>query len=181
MGKYGSLCLLTVFLIGCATGTPWLPGPTAHSVVKPGSILKLNKPLTVSPRSAGVRIQNGKIAENKFDQWRPNCRIRVRDPASTNQIIQPDEFTITQIGIEFQYVQSQEIKLAAGISFAGGVGSATAEVMRTNFFLESKTQPHVMRLSCQHWENPSDSRHLMLSEIEETLGEYFTFQLKPNS
>jgi len=180
MSKYGSLCFLTFLLTGCAVGTPYLPGPTAHTVVKPGSILKLNKPLTISPREAGVRIQNGKIANDNFDQWQPNCRLEIRDPVTTNQVIEPDDFTITQVGIEYQFVQSEPIKLAAvGISFAGGGASATAERMRTNFFLQSEKQPQVTRLLCQHWENPEDSRHLMLNEIEQALGDFFTFQLKP--
>ena len=182
MSKYGSLCFITILLVGCAASTPYLPGPTAHTVVKPGSILKLNKAVTISPPEAGVRFQNGKIAENKYDQWHPNCRLEMRDPATTNQVVEPDEFTITQVGIEYQFVQSEPIRLAAvGISFVGGGASPTAERMRTNFFLQSKKQPHVTRLICQHWENPEDSRHLMLNEIEQAVGEYFTFQLKPAS
>lgn len=179
MSKYGLISFFTVFILGCGATTPYLPGPTAHTVVKPGSILKLNKAVTISPPEAGVRFQNGKIAENKFDQWRPNCRLEMRDPATANQIIQPDDFTIVQVGIEYQFVQTDPIKLAAvGMSFGGGGASATAERMRTNFFLQSQKQPQVTRLMCQHWENPEDSRHLMLDEIEQALGEYFTFQLK---
>lgn len=165
--------------MGCGATTPYLPGPTAHTVVKPGSILKLTKTVTIFPPEAGVRFQNGRIAEKQFDQWRPNCRLETRDPVTSNQDIQPDEFTIVQVGIEYQFVQSEPIKLAAvGISLGAGGASATAERMRTNFFLQSKKQPHVTRLMCQHWENPEDSRHLMLNEIEQTLGEYFIFQLK---
>ena len=179
MSKYAVLCCFVSLLVGCAAGTPYLPGPTAHTVVKPGSVLKLNKAVTIYPPQAGVRFQNGRVV-NEFDQWRPNCRLKVLNPVTTNQVIEADDFTITQVGIEYEFVQSAPIRLAAvGISFAGGGASPTAQRMRTNFFLNSKKQPHVTVLLCQHWENPEDSRHLMMSEIEQALGEYFTFQLKP--
>ncbi|WP_455218923.1 hypothetical protein [Kaarinaea lacus] len=179
MRKYALLSVLISLLLGCGATTPYLPGPTAHTVVKPGSVLKLTKAVTIFPPEAGVRFQNGKIVEKNFDQWRPNCRLETRDPVTSNQDIRPDEFTIIQVGIEYQFVQSEPVKLAAlGISLGGGGASATAERMRTNFFLQSKKQPQVTRLLCQHWENPEDSRHLMLSEIEQTLGDYFIFQLK---
>ena len=180
MSKYGTLCFifLIITLAGCGATTPFLPGPTAHSVVKPGSKLTLNKAVTILPPEAGVRFQNGQVTA-KYNQWHPNCRLEMHNPATTNQVIQPDEFTITQVGFEFQLVYVDKIKLAsAGLTFVGGVASATAERMRTIFMLHSQSQPHISRLICQHWENPEDSRHLMLNEIEQTLGDYFTFELK---
>ncbi len=183
--KRGSFCLvLSIVLLigGCAAGTPYIPGPMAYAVVKPGSILKLNKEVTIVPPEAGVRFQNGKLADKKYNQWHPNCRLEVRDPVSSNLVIEPDEFTITQVTYEYQLVQSNPVLMAAvGISLGGGASSATAEVMTTNFLLQSPKQPAITRLKCQYWENPEDSRHLMLNEIEQAVGEYFTFQLKPNS
>jgi len=159
--KYGSLYVLAILLMGCAATTPYLPGPTAHSEVKPGSILKLNKTITIPPNSAGVRIQNGKIAEGRLDAWNTNCRFETRDPAKTNQDIQADEFKVTQVGVEYSINDASE-----------------SQNMRTNFYLTSEKQPHVSLLMCQAWFNPSDARHLMLSEVEQAVGELFTFQLK---
>ena len=164
MRKYGSFVVLAALLIGCAAPTPYLPGPTAHTEVKPGSILKLNKTITIPSRSAGIRIQNGKIAEGRIDAWNTNCRFEVRDPAKTNQDIQPDKFTITQLGVEYHINDASE-----------------SQNMRTNFYLKSDKQPQVSLLMCQAWFNPSDARHVMLSEVQQAVGELFTFQLKPAS
>ena len=150
--------------MGCATPTPYLPGPTAHTEVKPGSILQLNKTITIPARSAGIRIQNGKIAEGRINAWNTNCRFEVRDPAKTNQEIHPDDFTISQVGVEYHINDASE-----------------SQNMRTNFYLKSDKQPQVSLLMCQAWFNPSDARHVMLSEVQQALGELITFQLKPAS
>lgn len=182
MSKYGSHCFLTLFLLGCA-GTPYLPGPTAHQVVKPGSILKLNQELSIPPNEAGVRMQYGKVTHYKqIDQWHANCRFEVRDPAPDAQIIQSEEFTITQVGFEYQFVASEQLKLAAvGLGIMSGAGNPMAQVMSTSFYLRSQTQPKVTRLICQHWENPQDSRHLMLDEIQQAVGDIIEFKLAPAS
>lgn len=186
MTKYGSLCLLCVFICACA-GTPYILGPMAHEVVKTGSILKLNQELTISPHEAGVRMQYGKVTEYKsINQWYPNCRLEVRDPAPDAQIIQQGEFVITKVSTEFQLVAAEQIKLAAvsigiGIGMSENNGGPTAEVMSTIFYLQSQLQPKVWRLICQHWEDPSDSRHLMLEEIQQAVGDIFEFRLAPAS
>ena len=128
MTKNNSFAFLIVLLAGCAAPTPYLPGPTAHTEVKPGSILQLNKTITIPARSAGIRIQNGKIIEGSGDACNPNCRFEVRDPAKTNQDTQPDDLTITQVGVEY---------------FQVSAGETTN--MRTNFFLNSEKQPHIYR------------------------------------
>ena len=162
MKKYLTVVFLTTTIVGCVAPTPYLPGPTAHTEVKPDAILILNKTITIPGRSAGTRIQNGKIAEGRIDAWGPNCRFEVRDPAKTNQDIQPGEFTITQVGVEYHINDAAE-----------------SQNMRTNFYLKSEKQPQVTLLMCQAWFNPSDARHLMLSEVEQAVGDLFTFQLKP--
>ena len=165
MNKYRSIYYLIISLLtGCAAGTPFLPGPTAHTVVKPGSILTLNTALSIPSHSAGVRIQNGKVAGDKVNDWNPNCRFEVLNPEKTDQEIQPGKFTIKQVGVEYSQVS---------------VGEITN--MRTNFFLKSEQQPQITKLYCQAWWSPDEARHLMLSEVEQAVGKIFTFQPKPAS
>ncbi|MCI0505800.1 MAG: hypothetical protein L0Z73_06775 [Gammaproteobacteria bacterium] len=182
MTKYVLLCLLG-FLIHACAGTLQPARPMAHQVVKPGAILKLNRDLTIPPDQAGVRMQYGKFTEYRaINQWYPNCRFEVKNPAPAEQIIQPEEFVITQVSTEFQFVAAEQIKLAAfgiGIGMFGNNGGPTAEVMSTSFYIQSQTQPKVRRLICQHWEDPYDSRHLLLEEIQQALGDIIEFRLTP--
>jgi hypothetical protein len=181
MRRYGQLTLLCLLITGCAT-TDFIPGPPAYQTVKPGSILKLNQPLTIEPHSAGVRIQYGKVIPNKLlEQWYPNCRFEVLNPKDTPQVIQPDTFTIKRVTYENYLVSAGPVMLASvGIGMSVGVGGdsdgddATADVYSTYFYLESETQPEVSRLLCQFWEDPHDARHLMLDEIQQTLGNIIT-------
>ena len=183
MRNYGLLCLFSVWVYGCA-GTPYQPGPAAYQVVKPGSILKLNQELTIPPESAGVLMQYGKVTHyTQTNQWYPNCRFEVRDPADTAQVFQPDEFVVTKVRFESQYVAA-ELPLLAAIGIGFGLfgdrgGGPTAEVMSTSFQLQSQTQPKVWRLICQHWEDPKDSRHLTLAEIQQAVGGIIEFRLTP--
>ena len=185
MRRYGTLALLCSLVTGCAT-TDFIPGPPAYKTVKPGSILKLNQTLTIDPHSAGVRIQNGKITPNKLiNQWYPNCRFEVRNPKDTQQIVQPEEFTITRVTYENYLVKADNVMLASvgiGISLGGGGddGGPTADVHSTYFYITSETQPEVSRLLCEHWEDPADARHLMLEEIQQTLGGIIDIKATPS-
>ncbi len=181
MSKYVALCLLAVFLFACA-GTPYIPGPMAYEVVKPGSKLKLSQPLTIQPYKAGVRIQFGKIVnrDNEINSWRANCRFEVYKPLPTEQIIQPEEFEITRISTRELLVAAEHIKLASLVSVVGMAdGGPNAEEMTTIFHLQSQTQPMVKQLFCQHYEKVDDSRHLMLDEIRQAVGNIIEFQLAP--
>ena len=181
MSKYVTLCLLSGFLFGCA-GTPYIPGPMAYQVVKPGSKLKLNQPLTIQPDKAGVRIQFGEVVkrDSAINSWRANCRFEMYKPLPTAQIIQPEEFTITRVSTYELLVAAEHIKLAAlSLSVGMADGGPNAEEMTTTFHLQSQTQPEVKQLYCQHYEKVDDSRHLMLEEIQQTVGDIFEFQLAP--
>lgn len=182
MSKYAALCLSITFFLGCA-GTPYIPGPMAYQVVKPGSKLKLNQALTIQPDKAGVRIQFGKVVDrdSAINSWRANCRFEVYKPLPTEQIIQPEEFTITRVSTYELLVAAEQIKLAA-LSISVGMndgGGPNAEEMTTTFHLQSQTQSEVKQLYCQHYEKVDDSRHLMLEEIQQTAGDIFEFQLAP--
>ena len=181
MSKIVALCLLSGFLFACA-GTPYIPGPLAYEVVKPGSKLILNQPLTIQPDKAGVRIQFGEVVnrDNAINSWRANCRFEVYKPLPTAQIIQPEEFTITRVSTYELLVAAEHIKLAAlSLSVGMADGGPNAEEMTTTFHLQSQTQPEVKQLYCQHYEKVDDSRHLMLDEIQQTVGNIFEFQLAP--
>jgi len=185
MNTRGIICILAFLIPGCA-GTPFVPGPMAHQVVKPGSILKLERELTILPHKAGVRLQYGNITSYKeTDWWYPNCRFEVYRPLDTAQIIRPEEFTITGVSTKNQLVSSDHIQLAAlgaGINIGQSSGGGPmGEEMTTIFHLKSETQPEVKQLFCQKYFRVMESRYLMLDEVQQALGSFFAFQLKPES
>ena len=72
------------------------------------------------------------------------------------------------------------ILLAASFGFglggilAGGDGGSSPIPYATVFDLRSDTQPDVLRMTCMHWEDPTDARFLTLSEIRQALGDYIS-------
>jgi hypothetical protein len=160
----------------------------AYQVVKPGSISKLNQELAIQPDKAGIRMQFGKLVDrdNAINRWRANCRFEVDRPAPIEQIIQPEEFTITRVSTKNQLVASDHIQLASvgigigiNLGMSDGDGGPMGEEMTTIFHLQSETQPKVKQLICQHYEKVEDSRHLMLEEIQQAVGDIFEFRPAP--
>ncbi|MEJ2141609.1 MAG: hypothetical protein P8Y24_04520 [Gammaproteobacteria bacterium] len=146
----------------------------AYKTIKTGSTLTINNELTIPAYKARVHMQSGKVVlENEIDFYYPNCSVEVRTIKKVPQKILPDVFTIKMIKTD------EELTGISGRTFArfGGQydGSASHENMITHFYITSNKQPDIFRLSCQHWEDPTDSRHLTVSEVNATLGDYVTF------
>ncbi|NNG14194.1 MAG: hypothetical protein HKM22_03455 [Gammaproteobacteria bacterium] len=59
-------------------------------------------------------------------------------------------------------------------------GGAPNENYMTVLYLHSDRQPDVFRMTCQHWEAPSDAQHLTIKQIRQALGDLFTLKLARN-
>ena len=133
----------------------------------------MNQELVITPNLARIHFQYGKIQpENNLDKYYPNCSIEIKTLSNSTQTILPDQFNIYRIAHEEEYS-------GLGIHFARLVssdnGSPSPENWVTHFYLKSTKQPDVYRLSCQHWEDPADARHVTYDEIKKTLGKYISF------
>ncbi|MCK4742309.1 MAG: hypothetical protein KAT25_00665 [Sulfuriflexus sp.] len=166
--------LLFINLAGCAYQPP---KDISSSFYSPpvGSQLQLHKTLTIPANDTQVRIQDGKVISSSWDldAYYPNCNFELHKRAEVARTIQPDIFIISRVVRDTENVMLHSPIIVARSS---GNGAPSVDYI-TIMDLSSPRQPEVMRLTCQHWEDPSDSYHLSIKQIRKTLGELFTLTL----
>ncbi|MFV1992574.1 MAG: hypothetical protein ACC635_01605 [Acidiferrobacterales bacterium] len=150
--------------------------------ITPGLKLKLNKAIVIPGETASLHIQDGEPKPqqlNPVENYRPYCVIEVRNRLAATQTIKPDIFTITRVFLNEEFVSllPKIASLTMTASYPGlylGAGGVTAVSYVTEIYLESDTQPDVVRLSCKQWDDPMVGGHLTLQEIKLALGELIT-------
>jgi hypothetical protein len=169
------LLLLSLTLVaGCQyvpprdIGSPFFSPPA-------GSQLRLTRPLTIPANDAGVFIQYGKPQYSVWqpDRYYPSCDFELRTRSSHERVVEPDTFTVTRTVRE-----TENVMLAPAIVASHDTGNgAPHENYMTILYLHSDKQPDVFRMTCQHWEDPSDAQHLTIKQIRQALGDLFTLTL----
>lgn len=174
------LVLIMAFLGGCAWQQQY--GPESPYYLPPiGSQILVNKPVIVRADKASAWLQNGEVLIFKdIDVYYPNCKFELNIVVIADHTVEPGSFTITHAYHEERFVTRPAIRLAMSFGFglggimAGGDGGSSPIPYATVFDLRSDTQPDVLRMTCMHWEDPTDARFLTLSEIRQTLGDYIS-------
>lgn len=139
-----------------------------------GSALELHQTLSIPPDRVSVRIQDGKL-QDSVDQYRPNCKFEIRTMASVQRAVRPDRFEIQRVR---RFAEGVLAGLTtAGIGLFGDGPSYTPYI--TELYLHSDRQRDVLRLSCQHWQDPAwvEAAHVTVPEIRAALGPVFTLHL----
>ena len=169
--------LLIISLGGCAYQPPKDINSSFYSPPV-GSRLQLHATLTIPANDTQVRIQNGKVISSSWvlDAYYPNCNFELRERAEVARTIQPDTFIISRVVRDTENVMLHSPVIIARSS---GDGAPSVDYI-TIMDLYSARQPDVIRLTCQHWEDPSDSHHLSIRQIRKTLGDLFTLKLSDN-
>lgn len=150
-------------------GSPFFSPPA-------GSQLRLTRPLTIPANDAGVFIQDGKP---QYSSWRlnryyPHCDFELHTRASQERVIEPDTFTVIRT-----VRATENVLLAPAIvaSFGGSGDGPPGENYMTTLYLHSDRQADVFRMTCQHWEDPSEGKHLTVQQIRQTLGDLFVLTI----
>ena len=159
-----------------------------YSSVPVGSVLILNKPITIQPEQVAVFVQHGNIVQaGRFDIYRPNCKFELFKISEQSRIVPPGKFTITKIVDEMETVQrTQPLLLAMNnslpseyISWGLMLGSGENEMYNyaTVMYLSSDTQQDVYRMTCKHWESIIDDNYLSIQQMRKTMGKWFTLEI----
>jgi hypothetical protein len=168
------LLLLSITLAACQYVPP--RGEESPSISpRAGSTLHLNRPLRIAANNASVIIRDGKPEYSYFrlGAYHPNCDFELRTRAKVERIIEPDVFTITRVARE-----TENVMLAPAVVASSGISNgAPHENYMTILYLHSDRQPDVFRMTCQHWEDPSEGQHLTIKQIRQALGDLFTLTL----
>ncbi len=132
------------------------PSSLLFSIPK-GSTLSLNKDLDIPADKTHAALQFGKLTtERKKDDYKINCRFDVKEFGP--RTIKPEVLKIRRTE------DGQEI-----ISEAVGIIR-----FYTDVFLQSDKGTDVIKLTCQEYGGKSDHA-FTVSEMEEALGDYFSF------
>ena len=91
----------------------------------------------------------------------------------------PDVFTVTRLRRQHDLVgvlpRSTQV---AGMSL-GSEGPPSHVPFTTSMYLESPRQPEILRISCSHWEDLADGRHLTVDQMRQAMGSIFSLRLNP--
>ena len=168
------------------TGCAWQSqvGPESPYYLPPiGSQLVVNKSIPIRANKASAWLQDGAVRVHKdIDFYYPNCKFELNTVVSINRTVKPGSFSIIHVYQEEQFMLWPTIRLAASFRFgvgmggvmAGGDGGSSPIPYATVFNLRSDTQPDVLRMTCMHWEDPTDARFLTLAEIRQAIGGYIS-------
>ena len=154
-----SFSFALVFLVACAS-----VGRTINPAeqIRPGDVIKLNQRLTIPANMASVVLQNGQQQNGaSIDRFRASCRFVMHEIAKQQQILNPAEFTVTQVSYW------KDIKTFGYGNMLSGPEFINYE---TTIRLHSDTQTAVHSLVCQHDDEDDDGRHVWLSEMQQALG-----------
>ena len=124
--------------------------------IPPGSELVLNRPLSIPAQRAHVMLQHG-TAAGAASEFEVACRFEVRDLGP--RVIQPDSFLITGYGSQQEWENYPH----------------TRRFYKT-FRLKSRHQSGIMPMVCEYFDWPLFGRPITQAQIEEALGDYFSFR-----
>jgi len=123
----------------------------------PGSELVLNRELTIPAQQAHIMLQHGKPlqAANSLDVA---CRFEIRDLGP--RVIQPETFLITGYSNQQMWENYPH----------------TMRYYKT-LRLKSERLPGIMPMVCEYFVWPLLGRPITQAQVEEALGDYFSFRL----
>ena len=122
----------------------------------PGSKLVLNRELTIPAQRAHIMLQHGE-PHTASSSYEVACRFEVRDLGP--RIIQPGTFLITGYGNQREWENHPH----------------TMRYYKT-IRLQSEHQPGILPMVCEYFDWPLYGRPVTQAQVEEALGEYFSFR-----
>lgn len=124
--------------------------------IRPGSKLTLHQDVSISSGQAHASFQHGKVVSG-LDNYAVGCELEVRKlgPGS----VSADTFTIRRAESSQEWISHPNIRRFYRV-----------------MYLQSDSQPDVMRLTCQDWDGPLLGRDIAVPEMREALGDIFSFE-----
>ena len=143
-----------------------------------GSVLKLNQDVTISGDQVATYVQNGELMSyDAVDKYHPNCKFEIYTMSEQSRKVEQDTFEIIKVVDEIESSSIQEnTQLAArgGAYMFGMLDRSYVFNYATMMYLKSEKQKDVYRMTCQHWEDVRDDRHLTVEQMRAAMGEVFT-------
>ena len=147
-----------------------------------GSLLVLNQDVTIAGDQVAIYVQNGELmSDAEVNKYYPNCKFEVYKISEKPRTVLADTFEIIKVvdDIESSSLQkSTELAALNKILSFGMLDRSYVFNYATLMYLNSEKQNDVYRLTCQHWEDVMDDRHLTISQMRGAMGDVFTLEIK---
>ena len=146
-----------------------------------GSVLVLNQPVDIRGDQVAVYVQNGELMQyGAVNFYLPNCKLEIYTMSEQPRTVDQDRFEIVKVvdDIESSALQKNTYLAATG----DAIGFAVLDMSyvfnyATLMYLRSENQQDVYRMTCQHWEDVVDDRHLSITQMRQAMGDVFTLEV----
>ncbi len=163
-----------VLLLGGCAGLQSPDPASPYYAYAPGWAVQLNRPLTIPPDAATVRLQYGRIVpRNSVQEYAPFCVVELNTVRAEAQTLQPGRFEVWRVTRSVSPVAAAASPFVKA-RFVADDGDPTFLYFKTEFRLRDAAQPDLRGMSCA-WNqmapgNRALMRHLTLDEIRQALG-----------
>lgn len=163
-----------VLLLGGCAGLQSPDPASPYYAYAPGWTVQLNRPLTIPPDAATVRLQYGRIvARNSVQEYAPFCVVELNTVRAEAQTLQPGRFEVWRVTRSVSPVAAT-VSPFVKTRFVVDDGDPTFLYFKTEFRLRDAAQPNLRGMSCA-WNqmapgNRALMRHLTLDEIRQAVG-----------
>ncbi len=127
-------------------------------------------------------VQNGELMQyDEVDFYLPNCKFQIYTMSEQPRTVQADTFEIIKVEDDIESSSLPKSTDLAVLDKALAYGMLDRSYMfnyATLMYLNSAKQKDVYRMTCQHWEDVMDDRHLTIRQMREAMGEIFTLKIK---
>ncbi|MEW6253742.1 MAG: hypothetical protein AB1716_24105 [Planctomycetota bacterium] len=172
------LTVLIALLAGCAALESADPA-SPHYTYPAGWSVQLERPLTVEPGAATVRLQYGRVVpRNGVQRHDPHCVVELDTVSDGPQVLQPGRFEVLRVSRSTRdfFVDAGGFYRHAGYA---GEHAPSFLFFITEFRLRDPRQPALRGMTCA-WDQLAPGnfplmRHLTLDEIRSALGDWMRF------
>lgn len=168
---------LVVMLAGCA-GLESPDPASPYYAYSSGWVVQLNRPLTIEPGAATVRLQYGGIVpRNSVQEHDPFCVVELDTVRAEPQTLQPGRFEVWRVTRSISSITAAaQSPLTKALYIIDDDGGPTFLYFITEFRLRDPGQPNLRGMRCA-WNqmapgNQALMRHLTLAEIQSALGDW---------
>ena len=153
-----------------------------YYAVPVGSSIVLHQHVSISGDQVATYVQNGELMPyDSVNKYLPNCKFELYTMSEQSRTVDPDTFDITRVVDE---IESSSLSKDIHVALHGDalmLGMLDRSYMfnyATMMYLKSENQKDVYRMTCQHWEDLRDDRHLTIEQMRQAMGEIFTLNIK---
>ncbi len=181
--KYYLAGLVIAFLAGCTVNDTKDEGSVFYAVPV-GSVLVLNQQVDIRGDQVAVYVQNGELMQyREVNFYMPNCKFEIYTMSEQARTVSQDRFEIVKVVDDIESSALQKTTRLAALGDAVTYGLLDKSYVfnyATLMYLQSEQQKDVYRMTCQHWEDVMDDRHLSVTQMRQAMGDVFTLEITDN-